>query len=172
MQKEKSCIKGFTLIELLVVVLIIGILASVALPQYQKAVEKARMTEAVTMISNIQKAHTLYVLANGFPATGAMDVHFIGKAAECHDCLDIELPNLDCPAGQKYCKSENFSYYAWCNSWVCTAQAIRLGHHPYYSLSLWQNPNGESGKVCSYTDEDGQVWCNSFASQGWELEEL
>ncbi|MGN0024478.1 MAG: type IV pilin protein [Candidatus Avelusimicrobium sp.] len=56
--------KGFTLIELLVVVLIIGILSSVALPQYQKAVLKSRTAEAWANLKTLNMAANAYCLEN------------------------------------------------------------------------------------------------------------
>ncbi len=70
--------KGFTLLELLVVVLIIGILAAVALPQYQKAVAKARLTEALLAINTTKKQVDLYLLTYGRPG----DPIHIGATSE------------------------------------------------------------------------------------------
>lgn len=56
--------KGFTLIEMLVVVLIIGILASIALPQYQRSIERARAAQAWQILKTIAEAERAYVLQN------------------------------------------------------------------------------------------------------------
>ena len=71
---------GFTLIELLVVVLIIGILAAIALPQYETAVKKSRLARYFPVVASLAQAEEVYFLNNGMYSASA-------------DKLDIALPS-------------------------------------------------------------------------------
>ena len=84
---------GFTLIELLVVVLIVGILAAIALPQYQKAVERARAAEAMTNLRALVNAEQLYIMTMGGP-TDNMDILDIQLSGDINDEGKIVLKNF------------------------------------------------------------------------------
>ncbi len=130
--------RGFTLIELLVVVLIIGILSSVALPQYQKSVDRAKGVEALTAAKAIADAENVYYMGNGVydPTLGG---------------LDIEIPEL---------KNWNIGS----STAFCSCGTVGGCHLSGCSLALsgdWYNDDTGSGYKTrlGYYLENGQTVC-------------
>ena len=159
--------KGFTLIELLVVVLIIGILSSIALPQYTNAVEKARTSEALSIIGSLKTGIDAYVLANGYEY-----VEFVGQSGVTLD-VDAEA-SLDCPAGYQQCEGKYFTYDAWCYNGGCIISAARQTLEEYdnddlpkYSLRAQKNANGWT-YICYSESDIGDFICKNMQAQGWE----
>ena len=167
--------RGFTLIELLVVVLIIGILSSVALPQYTKAVEKSRMTEALTMMRSLQQATDVYLLESGKPSSM---IRLLGGSGNSGDMLTIDVSSLSCTddnhGNHFMCYSKNFGYEVTCESSGCIIYAQRLqGNTPFYTL-FFDNRGlaiGRYNKWCMIETNEGEAICKYLSSQGWEYDD-
>ena len=93
--------KGFTLIELLVVIVIVGILAAIALPQYRKAAAKAELAQIINAVKAISNAQERYFLAQGTYAIslGKLDVGF------------TSVNNIHCTVTTEYARCYNKNFY-------------------------------------------------------------
>ena len=100
--KNKKYKKGFTLIELLVVVLIIGVLAGVALPQYKKSKEKVIAAELMTTVRALNEAQRRFKVANGRFATTFDELMFEIKGYKQGGCKGFSMFSYtDCISNDK-----------------------------------------------------------------------
>ncbi len=153
---------GFTLIELLVVVLIIGILAAVALPQYQKAVNKARTTQFLAFLDAYQKALDLYILENG-----PQDIVFANSTGTFDNTLQIAYSADTLKEMMKEIGGDGSVWSIWCqqptteDNTVCQLEMVGGN----LDFAIWKTDTWAHGVCQAYSDK-GLALCVALKKKG------
>jgi prepilin-type N-terminal cleavage/methylation domain-containing protein len=78
--------KGFSLIELMIAVVIIGVLAAIAIPQYQQYIRKARQSEAKNTLGGIFTSEKTYVNEFGAAVSSLLAIGYAPEGGINYDC--------------------------------------------------------------------------------------
>lgn len=143
--------KGFTLMEMLVVVLILGILAAIALPQYEKAVEETRSSEAVGVMKK---------MSDNF------DICLMSSSGDPYPCKEGSIVFEGYPDGEDdgVYESKTFIY-----DMETVPRARRKGNGDYWlyyvsaSFERFNLTDLPSGRYCQPKTEKGTVLCQTFS---------
>jgi len=120
---------------LLVVVLIIGILAAVALPQFEMAVEKSRATQAIAVVKALSESVERYYMENGtYPFDDDGTQHLLSTL---NPVLDIEMTS---PKGWKI--------YLYGNLYVAAARQ-NSSRFDYMISKTMENSSYKRGLTCN-----------------------
>ena len=132
MKKEIKNLKGFTLLELLVVVLIIGILAAIALPQYKMAVTKAKVASILPIMRRWKDALMEYKLQHG---------DYVNENGDSPDpaTLGVNWPS-DWKSGDDPCGDNS----------ACS--------NDYWNMSCIYNEDSTGSVYCSRNTSDGSLF--------------
>lgn len=160
---------GFTLIELLIVVLVIGILASVAYPQYEKAVVKSKVTKILPWFKKIKEGRELYLMNGG--NQNCMDLgrymDALGVKARSR-CFGTNYDGL--------CANEN----SWCDSTLYVDDKTSIFNGTGHARYSYKRSNRQATEDFSiilltffrgYTSEEktGDLFCKPATEWGVEI---
>ena len=120
--KQRRKQGGFTLIELMIVVAVIGVLAAIAVPQYQKYVEKGALSSALATATALKTNYEDYLAVSGAAPSSVSDIGAVSFALGTVDLNASGAIEVDITSGGGSGSSVTLAR-AGDGTWACTISA-------------------------------------------------